>query len=349
MDPGQTDQPKHELRAILEQFPDLSPTNPADEDTLKMLQAKYSILLQITDQSLRDRELRIKEGAGKIDRWTNPLVLGVFTGALGLLGTFVNGIVSNLNEGVKLQNELIKEAIKPPTAKERANSLVFFAKNGLIELKKGTIESLVAIAGTDQPVPASSNEVPVITEAGVARAVVFNQAVVDRIRTSPGVVYPAGAPHTAHVGDTTRRAIILHDAGGGKDNSLLDILRNGRRDSDGTVSLHGPLAHWAVQSDGAIAFITDETSTVYHVGRADRGLSNRNTIGIEVTGMAAFQNERQIETLVRLVTDIADRWNIPTTMILSHAEVAMPRGRKSDMFQQAPAIRQMVEAVRKKK
>jgi len=345
----QTDTPRHELRAVLEQFPELSPTNPTDEQTLKMLQAKYSILLQITDQSLRDRELRIKEGTGKLDRWTNPLVLGVFTGALGLLGTFFNGLMSNRNEGVKLQNELIKEAIKPPTVKERANSLLFFAKNGLIELSKGSIESLVAIAGTDQPVPASSTETPVITEPQVARALTFNQAVVDRIRMSPGVVYPASAPHTTHVGDTTRRAIILHDAGGGKDSVLVAFLRKGRGTPDDMFYLPGPLAHWAVQSDGTVTFIADETSKANHVGRADRGLSNKNTIGIEVTGMAAFQNERQLEALVRLVADVADRWTIPTPLILSHAEVAVPHGRKSDMFQQAPAIRQMVDAVRKKK
>jgi hypothetical protein len=64
------------LRAIAEQFSDLSPTTPADETTLKMLHIKYSILLQIADQLLRDRELRLKEWARRIDRLANPLVDG---------------------------------------------------------------------------------------------------------------------------------------------------------------------------------------------------------------------------------------------------------------------------------
>jgi len=64
------------LRAIAEQFPDLSPTTPADETTLKMLHINYSILLQIADQLLRDRELRLKEWARRIDRLANPLVDG---------------------------------------------------------------------------------------------------------------------------------------------------------------------------------------------------------------------------------------------------------------------------------
>lgn len=343
MDINEPNNQKHDLRSVIKQYPDLSTATPADAETLKMLETKYTILLQIADQSLRDRELRLKEGAGRIDRWANPLVVGIFAGALGLVGTFINGLNSNNNEEVKLRNDLIKEAIKPSDVKERAKSLVFFAENGLIKLDTSTLRTLRAVFGNEQVVPGS----PVVATTNInesypqALPISFMQAIVNRIRETPGVPYPADIHPIAHPGDTTRRAIILHYASG--DDNAVSILRNGRDD------LPGPLSHWAVQSDGTIAFIAEETrQKVFHVGIADRKISNFNSISIETTGLTAFKNEHQIENLVRLAADVADRWNIPTNMILSHAEVALPRGRKSDMQQQAPIIRQMVDAVRKR-
>lgn len=340
-------EPRHDIKEIAAQFPDLALSPEMDDPALKQLETKYNIILQIADQSLRDRELGLKERTARRDRWANPLTVAVMVGALGLVGNFINGIWSNQNqraqlenqnlaERTKLENDLIKEAIKPAEEGERAKSLVFFAKNGLIHLDPKTLESLVKIAGSDRPVPGSSG-------LGIppgARPISFAQAIVDRILAEPGVPYPADAHPTSHVGDESRKAIILHDAIAG--DGSVGILRSGRPD------LPGPLAHWVVQSDGKIEFIADETEKAYHVGMADRGLSNLNTIGISVTGLEALSDDRQTENLVRLVKDVADRWGIPTNMILSHAEVALPKGRKNDMLQQAPVIRQMVESVRRK-
>jgi len=296
--------------------------------------------LQIADQSLRDRELRLKEDARKVDRWANPLVVGIFAGALGLVGTFVNGVISNRNQHVQLENELIKEAIKPGTEQERAKSLVFFAKNGLITIADRSLDSLIKIAGSDQPVPGSSTAANSFVQKA-ADSISYNQTIVERIRAKPGVPYPADAVAENHSSDTTRKAIILHDAFGG--DNIIGVLKNGRQ------GLPGPLAHWAVKSDGSIAYIANETVKALHVGASERGISNSNSIGIEVTGTAALKNEAQFESLVRLVADVADRWKIPTEMILSHAEVARPRGRKTDMKQQAPIVRQMVAEIRKNK
>ena len=135
--------------------------------------------------------------------------------------------------------------------------------------------------------------------------------------------------------------MILHTAAAG-DNALGE-LRTGRPD------LAGPYAHWAVLTDGRIAYVAPEAQRVSHVGRAIDGVSNQNTLSIQATGLPAFADERQVESLVRLVADVADRWQIPTDRIFSHAEVAIPAGRKQDMGQQAPAIREMVEAVRARK
>ena len=336
----QQDNSKHDLKALADQFPDLSPEKVTTEEQLKALETKYNILLQIADQQLRDRELRLKEDARKVDRWANPLVVGIFAGALGLVGTFVNGVISNRNQHIQLENELIKEAIKPGTEQERAKSLVFFAKNGLISIADRSLDSLIKIAGSDQPVPGSSTAVNAAVQKA-ADSISYNQTIVERIRAKPGVSYPAGAVAEKHLADTTRKAIILHDAFGG--DNIIGILRTGRE------GLPGPLAHWAVKSDGSIAYIANETVRALHVGRAARGISNSNSIGIEVTGTAALKNEAQFESLIRLVADVADRWNIPTAMIFSHAEVSIPLGRKVDMKQQAPIVRQMVAEVRGEK
>jgi hypothetical protein len=336
----------HDINAIATRFPELAPSANVDDATLKQLETKYRILLQIADQSLRDRELKLKEGAARIDRWANPLMVGVLAGALGLMGTVVNGIWSNRNqaeqlknqnllERTRLENDLIKEATKPASEQDRAKSLVFFATNGLIHLDSAVVASLVKVAGTEQPVPGSSG---FSSGGAAARPISFMQSVVDRILASPGTPYPQNRRPPLHVGDTTRKAIILHDAIAG--DGSITILRNGFQ------GLRGPLAHWVVQSNGTIAAVADETVKANHVGRADRGLTNSNTIGISVTGIGALSDDRQTENLVRLVADVADRWGIPAERIFSHGEVAVPRGSKVDMLQQAPAIREMVEAVK---
>jgi hypothetical protein len=62
-----------------------------------------------------------------------------------------------VTEKIKLQNDLINEAIKPPTEKERAKSLVFFATNRLIDLDPEVLKELIEGVGSDKPVPGSSS------------------------------------------------------------------------------------------------------------------------------------------------------------------------------------------------
>ncbi|HEV2828240.1 MAG TPA: N-acetylmuramoyl-L-alanine amidase [Pyrinomonadaceae bacterium] len=167
----------------------------------------------------------------------------------------------------------------------------------------------------------------------------YSDEIVARILKRPGVPWGSHVPDHNPQGNIV--AIILHTSS--SPDNIVEVLRNGR------PGLQGPLAHWLVKSDGKIEFIVPETVRAMHVGRTINGLTNSNTIGVEASGIPAFANELQIENLVRLVADIADRWGVPTNMILSHAEVANPPGRKNDMLQQAPAVRQMVEAVRSRK
>jgi hypothetical protein len=160
---------RHDVAEIGLRIPDLAISSaPMDEARLKEVQVKYGLRIQIADQALRDREVRLKENASKFDRWANPLTVGLIVGALGLVGNFINGLWANVNQGkqlenqqvtekIRLQNDLIKEAIKPPTEEERAKSLVFFATNRLIDLDPEVLKELIAKVGSDKPVPGSSS------------------------------------------------------------------------------------------------------------------------------------------------------------------------------------------------
>jgi hypothetical protein len=165
-----------ELDRIRRDFPDLSIGGGTDEAALKELEIKYRLQLQLADNAMKERELRLKEESSRAGRWTNPLTVGVLVAAVGLVGNFVNGLWANLNQGaqlesqqklenVRLQNDLIKEAIKSPTEIARAKSLVFFANNRLIFLDDKVVQSLRKVAGNDQPVPGSTS-VPYTPVAG---------------------------------------------------------------------------------------------------------------------------------------------------------------------------------------
>lgn len=266
--------------------------------------------------------------------WSNPLLLAI-------AGATVTAIVSLLTnktqldanrqlERDKLESSLIIKAIDKPDPAERLTALQFLVKAGLISDANGKIGSLKAA------------EIPRIQEYSAERPrfrhlpIFYSQAIVDRILKDPAVPYP---PDFRPVQPTSEKikAIILHYTYGP---DAIGLLRSGRPD------LKGPLAHWVVQSDGSIGFVATEGELAFHAGILDGILKNSNTIGIETSGEEAFGDEQQVENLVRLVLDVADRWSIPTDMIVSHAEKAQPPGRKADMLQQAPEIRKMIHAIR---
>lgn len=332
---------------------------PTDDlDRRKALETEFGIHLQANEQLLRHRELLLKENTHNVDadlrreelklkeqtarkeKWTNPLTVGVIVAAFGLIGNFANGLWTNINqrdqlenqraaERIKLQNDLIKEAIKPATEEDRAKNLVFFANNGLIQLEPKDVASLIKVAGTARPVPASSFG---DGHAGAA-PIIFAEDAINHIVATGSSSLPY-SPESKESSGHPVNAIILHDAVG--PDSSETILRNGR------PGLPGPLTHWLVKSDGIVVKIAPETTRANHVGSAKDGLNNGNTIGIQVTGSPALKDPRQVEALVRLVMDISRRWELSPEQVLSHAEVAVPAGRKMDMLQQAPVVRAMV-------
>lgn len=267
--------------------------------------------------------------------WSNPVVLAI----VGATATAIVGLLTNKSqldasrqlERDKLESSLILKAIDTDEPDERLLALQFLVRVGLLSDPEKKISNL-----TPEQVPRIQERSDVVVPAFSHVPIAYSQPLVDQIRRDPTVPYPFGTPDLQR-GTRTVKAIILHYTYG-PDNP--EILRKG------FGSLKGPLAHWLVQSNGKIELIAAENERVSHVGRADLDLSNANTIGIETSGKTAFTDPKQLENLLRLVLDVAARWQIPTEMILSHSEVALPAGRKTDMAQQAPEIRKMIAAIR---
>jgi hypothetical protein len=282
---------------------------------------------------------RLKTPKQKEGFWNNPLIIAVVgataTAIVGLVTNQIQVSASRQLERDKLESSLILKAIDANDPTERLLALKFLVNVGLVSDSQGKISSLQAeeIPRIQQQSNSMSGSTP------TSLPITYSQKLVDKILKQPGVPYSSDVGKLEKSSDVHIVGIILHYAYG--PDSSVKIMRDGRSD------LPGPMAHWAVLSDGRIELIADERRKANHVGRADRGLNNSNTIGIQTTGLTAFEDEQQVENLVRLVVDVADRWSIPTEMIVSHAEVAKPAGRKTDMDQQAPAVREMVDAVRK--
>jgi len=118
------------LSNLVKSLPDLHTSGVSDDASLKEMEARYSLRLKIVEQAfrsrelslkeqaqtddkeVRNRELSLKEQASTINKWANPLTVGVIVAALGLLGNFVNGLWSNLNQRAQLENQKVTERIK---------------------------------------------------------------------------------------------------------------------------------------------------------------------------------------------------------------------------------------------
>jgi len=111
--------------------------------------------------------------------------------------------------------------------------------------------------------------------------------------------------------------------------------------SDDTVdqalrTLSDPLrsvsAHYLIGRDGAIIQLVDERARAWHAGESKWGADtdiNSASLGIELdnNGREPF-SDAQVSSLLRLLTDIRERYRIPAANFLGHADVA-PR-RKTD-------------------
>jgi len=117
--------------------------------------------------------------------------------------------------------------------------------------------------------------------------------------------------------------VIIHHTGDDTVDQALRTLVNPQQ----TVS-----AHYLIARDGTIIQLVDERARAWHAGEAKWGPNtdiNSSSLGIELdnNGDEPFP-EAQISALLRLLTDIEERYHIPGANVLGHADVAPKR--KSD-------------------
>jgi len=117
--------------------------------------------------------------------------------------------------------------------------------------------------------------------------------------------------------------IILHHTGRSEAQRALATLSNPAAE----VS-----AHYLVARDGTIYYLVDEMKRAWHAGDSWWGAPidmNSASIGIELdnNGSESYA-EAQIAALLRLLTDIKQRYGIPGANILGHGDIAP--GRKID-------------------
>jgi N-acetylmuramoyl-L-alanine amidase len=119
--------------------------------------------------------------------------------------------------------------------------------------------------------------------------------------------------------------IVLHFTAGESAQQSLDTLRTGN--DSGPVS-----AHYLIGHDGKIYQLVADDQRAWHAGAGRWGTItdvNSASIGIELDndGASPFA-AAQIQSLVRLLTDLTDRLRIPRTQIIGHEDLAP--GRKND-------------------
>ena len=116
--------------------------------------------------------------------------------------------------------------------------------------------------------------------------------------------------------------IVLHFTDEDSAQQALDTLRT--QNSGGPVS-----AHYLIGSDGHIYQLVSDILRAWHAGGGRWGTItdvNSASIGIELdnNGHLPFP-PAQIDSLLRLLTDLTTRWHIPRAQIIGHQDLAPSR------------------------
>jgi N-acetylmuramoyl-L-alanine amidase len=132
--------------------------------------------------------------------------------------------------------------------------------------------------------------------------------------------------HSPRGGGQVPKLVVLHDTTAVTAASTLGWFA----DPASAVS-----AHYLVDRDGTLYRCVEEARSAWHAGvSAWEGRSAVNTwsIGIELVHRAPSEYPpAQLAALHALLVDVCQRHGIPPRLVVGHAHVAMPRGRKSDV------------------
>ena len=149
----------------------------------------------------------------------------------------------------------------------------------------------------------------------------------------PGAKLSPSPNHGERADRRTPDMIILHYTGMISGEAALAWLRN----PESQVS-----SHYVVFEDGAIHQLVAERRRAWHAGKSSwhgEADINSRSIGIEIVnpghdfGYPEFPG-RQIEAVIELCRDCAERWTIPPERVLAHSDVAPER--KADPGEKFP-------------
>jgi len=128
-------------------------------------------------------------------------------------------------------------------------------------------------------------------------------------------------------GGNKKRFLILHHTASSPKTTFENIVNFFKRKD--YISIH-----YVVGREGQITQLADENDRCFHAGVSEwKGEKNINnsSIGIEVLSDGKHFTREQVQATHWLIKDIIGRNNISIDNVLRHADVAIPRGRKTDI------------------
>lgn len=140
---------------------------------------------------------------------------------------------------------------------------------------------------------------------------------IDRTYRSPNVSSRDGRPI---------RLIVLHATVGSARSAIAWLTNPAARVS----------AHFVIDKSGRIYQLVDDEKTAWHAGRASwngETAVNEISLGIELENANDGRDpypQPQLDALIELVRAKIEQYQIAPGMVARHADVALPRGRKSD-------------------
>jgi hypothetical protein len=144
---------------------------------------ELEVLLKQQELKLKELEVRAKGREVASSKWLNPVVIGLFSAALVLLGNVIVTTINSSNtqalERARTQSTIIFEAIKTNGDTNAAcKNLIFFASLGLIEDTNHAITG--ACPGNMQGIPSVSVHLPADALSGTIFYPVVVRTVDDR-------------------------------------------------------------------------------------------------------------------------------------------------------------------------
>jgi hypothetical protein len=133
-----------------------SPTLEARRADAEIAARSRELDLKEREVIAAERELKLKEDDARRNRWLNPIVLGLFAAAVGLIGNFIVARVNTKStqdiERLHGQSNLVLEAIKTGNADAACKNLLFFVGLKLLDDPQGAIQKQCATAPSGPPV-----------------------------------------------------------------------------------------------------------------------------------------------------------------------------------------------------